>query len=108
MKKFKTRKPDARAKIMQKYREYSLTTPDIVRHASKVYENALKGKKLTRNSDEKPSNNHVLQVAKEVMDRQHPKVTLNQNINVNVELSPIDLEVYRNTSSVNLDCDTVE
>ena len=87
-------------KLQQKYTQYSLTAPKIVQQASKVYENALKGKKLTRNSDDKPSNSQVLQVAKEVMDRQHPKVTINQNLNVNVDLDPVDLADYLNVTPV--------
>lgn len=80
--------------IKSKWLQYSLTQPRNVQRASKVYDNALLGKPLTKNSEGKPTDTIVMQVAKEVMDRQHPKVTINQNLNVNIDLAPIDLDSY--------------
>ena len=81
--------------LERKYKEYALTNPRKVKKASRIYENALDGKPLTPNSDEKPSDSQVLAVAKEVMDRAYPKITINQNLNINADLSPVDLEKYR-------------
>lgn len=94
-------KPDSKVskqadyKLEKKYKQWSLTQPNKVKKASTIYDRALAGKPLTRNSDEKPSNSQVLAVAKEILDRQYPKVTVNQNLNINADLSPVDLEKYR-------------
>ena len=82
--------------LQQKHKQYSLTQPKIVRKAAKVYQNALDGKPLTKNSADKPNNTHILQVAKEVMDRVEPKITRNENLSINIDLSPVDLNSYLN------------
>ena len=86
---------DADYKMMQKYKQWSLTHPKRVKKASKVYDNALSGKPLTPNSTDNPSNSQVLAVAKDILERQEPKVTINQNLNVSVDLTPVDLDAYR-------------
>ena len=81
-------------KLEQMFKEFSLTHPDRVQKAASVYDKALSGKPLYPKG-EKPSNSQVLQVAKEILDRQYPKVSVSQNLNINSNLAPIDLEKYR-------------
>jgi hypothetical protein len=87
---------DADAKLMQKYKQWSLTHPKRVKKASKVYDNCLAGKPLTPNSEDIPSNSQVLAVAKDILERQEPKVTRTENLSVSVDLTPVDLDRYRN------------
>jgi hypothetical protein len=86
---------DADYKLMQKHKQWALTHPKRVQKASKVYDNALAGRLLTKNSEQLPSNTQVLAVAREILDRQEPKVTVNQNLNVSIDLTPVDLDKYR-------------
>jgi hypothetical protein len=81
--------------LAQKYKQWSLTHPKRVQKASKVYDNALAGKPLTANTDDKPTNQQILGVAKDILERQEPKVTRTENLNVSVDLSPVDLSKYR-------------
>jgi hypothetical protein len=82
-------------KMQAKYKQWSMTHPKRIKKAVKVYDNALSGNKLTPNSTDNPSNSQVLAVAREILDRQEPKVTINQNLSVSVDLTPVDLERYR-------------
>ena len=86
---------DADYKLMQKFKQWSLTNPKRVQKASKVYDNALNGKPLTKNTDEIPSNHQILSVAKDILDRQEPKTTRQENVSISVDLTPVDLERYR-------------
>ena len=86
---------DADQKLMQKYKQWSLTHPKRVKKASKVYDLALSGKPLTPNTEEVPSNHQILAVAKDILDRQEPKVTRNESVSISVDLTPVDLEKYR-------------
>ena len=86
---------DADYKLMQKFKQWSLTNPKRVQKASKVYDNALNGKPLTKNTDEIPSNHQILAVAKDILDRQEPKTTRNESVSISVDLTPVDLERYR-------------
>jgi hypothetical protein len=87
---------DADYKLKANYKKWALTNPKRVKKASNIYDRVLSGKPLVDKSGDKPTNTMILSVAKEILDRQYPKVTINQNLNVNVDLSPIDLESYRN------------
>jgi hypothetical protein len=91
----KTVGDNANHKMVAKYKQWSMTHPKRIKKAVKVYDNALSGNKLTPNSTDKPSNSQVLAVAREILDRQEPKVTINQNLSVSVDLTPVDLERYR-------------
>ena len=87
---------DADQKLMQKYKQWSLTHPKRVKKASKIYDNALSGKPLTPNSEDLPSNTQVLAVAKDILERQEPKITRTENLSVSVDLAPVDLSKYLN------------
>lgn len=81
-------------KLEQKYKQYALTHPNRVRKASKLYDNILSGKPTMKDGD-KPNINQQLTVAKEILDRAYPKITRNENLNINANLDVVDLEKYR-------------
>ena len=66
-----------------------------MRKASNIIDNILNGKPLVKDSEETASCTQVIGVVKEILDRQYPKITMNQNMSINVDLSPVDLDKYR-------------
>ena len=86
---------DGLAKIQQKYKQHSLTHPKRIKKAAKAYDNVLSGKPVYKDGD-KPNINQVLTVAKEILDRAEPKIVKSENLSVSIDLSPVDLNKYRN------------
>ena len=85
---------DGLVKINQKYNKWALTNPKRVKKASKIVDNVLSGKPLVKDGD-KPTNNQILKVVQDIQDRVEPKITRQENLNINVDLSPIDLSKYK-------------
>lgn len=79
--------------VKTKINKLSLTNGKMVKSASKVIKNILDGN--TWGSVKEIKDSTTLQAAQMVYDRFEPKVTRNENLNVNVDLNPIDLTSFR-------------
>ena len=80
--------------IEHKIKKASLVTPELFDIAVKGIKTLAQGKKLGRCAPTPPS--VALAACKEIADRADPKITKSQNLNVNVDLSPVDLSMYAN------------
>ena len=72
----------------------SLTEPRAVNSAVRTIKKLAAGKAVTKDGLEPPPS-VTLAAAKEITDRAEPKVTMNQNLNLNVPISPVDLSKYK-------------
>ena len=80
--------------INAKLKKYSLTHKKMVKSASKVVQNILDGKAW--GSIDKIKDNSALMAAQMVYDRIEPIVRQSMNLNVNADISPVDLSKYLN------------
>lgn len=104
--------PESRTvtRVKNNIEKYRLTHPRMVKLARNVVLNTLKGesreilqKKMSKNGEVvefteqiSPTVSNQLDAAKMVYDRAEPTVHQNVNLNLNAELSPVDLEKYKN------------
>jgi hypothetical protein len=86
-------KPFSAYNVESKLKRLKLSEPKIVKDAHKVIKNILQGKTWGDVTQIKDSS--ALMAANMVYDRFDPKVTQNLNINLNADISPIDLEQWR-------------
>lgn len=84
----------AQHSMRKKLEAIALTEPKRVNKAIKAIESTLQGKPT--GSVKNISTSDVLNAAKMVLDRAEPIVNVNQNLNVNVSASPVDLSQYLN------------
>lgn len=97
-------------RFREKVSKYSLARPALQKLASKAVQDTLQGKvveieavKILANGDKVPytekivpSYTNKLAAAAMVTDRTEPIVRQNMNLNVNVDIAPVDLSRYRN------------
>lgn len=79
--------------IDKKVGKYDLTDSKLVSQAHKVVKNIMKGK--TWGSIETIKDSTALAAAESILDRHQPKVKQSMNLNVNADISPVDLSKYR-------------
>jgi len=94
--------------LEQRYKKWSLQRPEVVELAGKQFNRILKGGKRTIKKQKvtntgqvidyteqiAPSDTTILAAVSMVYDRYEPVV--NKNVNINVNLAPIDLSEFRN------------
>jgi hypothetical protein len=80
--------------IAKKVKVLSLSAPSTVNSAVRTIKNLASGK-AARPGQDAPPPSVTLAAAKEITDRAEPKVTMNQNLNINVDISPVDLSKYK-------------
>jgi hypothetical protein len=90
--------------ISEKVAQYSVLNPKRVKKASSVIDKILNGQTLDKDGLIKPKSSDVVRIIEMIVDRNEPKVTINQNMNMNIDLSPVDLERYR-AKPVDIDCE---
>ncbi len=78
--------------IEKKVKVLSLTAPSAVNSAVRTIKRFAKGQAV---NGLEPPPSVTLAAAKEITDRAEPKVNLNQNMNINVDISPVDLSKYK-------------
>lgn len=97
-------------RFREKVSKYSLSRPALQKLASKAVQDTLQGKvveidavKILANGQKVPytekivpSYTNKLAAAAMVADRTEPIVRQNMNMNVNVDIAPVDLSRYRN------------
>lgn len=79
--------------IDKKVGKYDLTDSKLVSQAHKVVKNIMKGKAWGDIETIKDST--ALAAAESILDRHQPKVKQSLNLNINADISPIDLSKYR-------------
>lgn len=82
--------------LNKKFKQHSLTRPDIVKLAHRAVKETLKMVEVVNSKGEvtTPSHTNRLAAAQMVMDRAEPVVKVNHNLNINAEISPVDLSKY--------------
>jgi hypothetical protein len=73
--------------------KYDLTDSKMVSVAHKTIKKLMQGKTFGEIKEVKDST--ALAAAKEVYDRESPKISVNQNLNINASISPVDLSAFR-------------
>ncbi|MFA5340559.1 MAG: hypothetical protein WC332_02165 [Clostridia bacterium] len=84
------------SKFNAKYKKYSLTTPKMQKLASKALQDCLSDKPI--NGEILPSYTNKIAAASMVYDRIEP--VIRQNLNINVDVHPVDLSRWSNRISV--------
>jgi hypothetical protein len=79
-----------------KLNKYGLTNKKMVKSASQVVKNVLAGQPW--GSVDKIKDSTALTAAQMVFDRVEPAVKQSMNMNVNMDISPVDLSKYRNNN----------
>lgn len=75
-------------------KKYGLTNKKMVKSASQVVKNVLDGKPW--GSVDKIKDSTALTAAQMVFDRVEPAVKQSMNLNINADISPVDLSAYLN------------
>jgi len=90
--------PKTVIEFKEKVRKYSLSRPSMVKKAFSAVQETLDMKPiLTADGKEIfPSHTNRLAAAAMVADRVEPMVRQNVNLNINADISPVDLDRYRN------------
>ena len=97
---YKLVKPDreltrqAKHELCKKHELYSLQNPKRVKKAALAIDKTLSGQIV--GDAKQPNASDILTAAKMVLDRAEPVINVNQNLNVNVDISPINLDKYKN------------
>ena len=88
--------PNAKTKINKKYAQYSLQKPAIVKLAHNAIKDTLNMTEVVDSSGNVsiPSHTNRLAAANMVMERSQPVIKQNLNLNVNADVSPVDLSEY--------------
>ena len=103
------------SKFKAKLRKYSLTQPQTVHLASTQIKRILKAhareeahKKVTKSGEVVeyidnvyPTDTNILAAAAMVYDRLEPAKTISQNLNINIDASPVDLSRWMDNEKVN-------
>lgn len=79
-----------------KLRKLDLTDPKIVSSAHKSLKKLVAGKTFGDIKEIKDIT--ALRAIEMIVDRDQPKVTVNQNLNINTTIAPVDLSAYRTGS----------
>jgi len=79
------------SRLKAKVEKWSLKHPDSLRSASKTIQSFAKGHDV---NGVKPKDSTVLAAAQRIVDATDPVVKRSENLNVNVEMHPVDLEKY--------------
>lgn len=79
--------------LKKKHEQYSLLNPKRVKKAALAIDKTLNGRAIGDAAP--PKHSDVLNAARQVLDRAEPIVTVNQNFNVNADISPVNLDSYR-------------
>ena len=81
--------------MLAKAATYSLTNPKRVKSATLALDKILKGEYLDKDKTIKPNSSTIIKAIEMIKDREEPKITINQNLNVSLDLSPVSLDKYR-------------
>ena len=81
--------------MLEKAAKYSLSNPKRVKTATIALDKILKGEYLDKDKTIKPNSSTIIKAIEMIKDREEPKITINQNLNVSLDLSPINLDKYR-------------
>jgi len=83
--------PETIRRLEKTVEKWSLKHPDSLRSASKTIQSFAKGHDV---NGVKPKDSTVLAAAQRIVDATDPVVKRSENLNVNVEMHPVDLEKY--------------
>jgi len=97
----------SQSRLRAKYKQWSLTSPQMQKLAHHAIKDTLKLKPLQiskgKDADGKeiieeiyPSHTNRIAAAAMVADRVEPVVRQNLNVNANIDISPVNLDNYRN------------
>jgi hypothetical protein len=83
--------------VKKKYEKWSLARPAMVKLAHQAVQETLAMKPIITSDGKEihPSHTNRLAAAAMVADRAEPVVRQNVNLNLNAEISPVDLDRYR-------------
>lgn len=79
-------------RLQKMFEKYSLSSPKFAKLANKAIEDTLAMREI---SGQKPTVSNRLAAASMVLDRIDPIINKNMNVNVNMDVSPVDLTKYR-------------
>lgn len=81
-------------RLEKKYTKYLISgDTKLLRLAKSAVKNIVQGQPF--GAIDKVKDSTALQAAQMVYDRNDPVVKINQNLNINCDISPVDLEAYR-------------
>jgi hypothetical protein len=86
------------SRFKSKLEKYSLTRPAMVKLAHNAIRETLQMKPVTLQDGKEliPSHTNRLAAAQMIADRIEPIIRVNQNMNINVDLDPVDMSKYGN------------
>ena len=79
-------------RMEKKVKQLTLAAPSSVNTAIRSLKKIAAGKAV---NGVEPNAQTIVAACKEFTDRAEPKVTMNQNLNLNVSISPVDLSKYK-------------
>lgn len=79
-------------RVIEKGKKYDLADLPMQKKAMRTFSKCMDGKPWGQIKTVKASD--AIAAAKEVSDRSQPKINRTQNLNLNVNLSPVDLSKY--------------
>ena len=88
--------PAIKRDMLAKAASYSLVDPKRVKKAAKTLDKILNGEWLDKEQTIKPNASTIIKAVEMIKDREEPIVNINHNLNVSIDVSPVDLSKYRN------------